>query len=104
MILLAVVSDSLLILLVVGFDELSYRRENIRSKFRCKVSRLLFAYDLVLLVSSESGLQHTLNGYAAAGNIDGIKISPSKTVVLHPFFEKSCSMFFASKQSIIETR
>ena len=50
---------------------------------RCKISWLLFANDLVFLTSLESGLQHTLNGFAAACDIAGIKISTSKTEVLH---------------------
>ena len=41
---------------------------------RCKISRLLFADDLVLLAFSESGLQHTVNGFAAACDIAGMKI------------------------------
>ena len=49
---------------------------------RCKISRLLFADDLVLLSSSESGLQHALIGFAAACDIAGTKISTSKTKVL----------------------
>ena len=32
----------------------------------CKISRLLFANDLVLLSSTEPGLQHPLNSFAAA--------------------------------------
>ena len=50
---------------------------------RCKISRLLFTDDLVLLASSESGLQHALNSFAAACDIAGIKISTSKTEILH---------------------
>ena len=50
---------------------------------RCKINRLLFADDLVFLVSSKSGLQHTLNDFAAACGIAGMKISTSKTEVLH---------------------
>ena len=42
---------------------------------RCKISRLLFADNLVLLASSESGLQLALNGFAAACDIAGMKIS-----------------------------
>ena len=38
---------------------------------------------LVLLAFFKSGLQHTLNGFAAACDIAGIKISTSKTEVLH---------------------
>ena len=48
---------------------------------RCKHSLLLFAYDLVLLAFSESGLQHALNGFAAECAIVGLKISTSKTEV-----------------------
>ena len=49
---------------------------------RCKISRLFFADDLVLLASLESGLQKALNGFAAACDIAGMKISSSKTEVL----------------------
>ena len=50
---------------------------------RCNLSRLFFADELVLLASSESGLQHALNGFAAACDIAGMKISTFKTEVLH---------------------
>ena len=50
---------------------------------RCKTFWLLFADDLVFLASSESGLQHALNGFAAACDIVGMTISTSKTEVLH---------------------
>ena len=50
---------------------------------RCKISRLLFADDSVLLASSKFGLQHALNGFAAACDIAGMKISTSKTEILH---------------------
>ena len=49
----------------------------------CKISRLLFADDLVLLSSTESGLQHALNSFADACNTTGMKISSAKTEVLH---------------------
>ena len=49
----------------------------------CKISRLLFADDLVLLSSTESGLQRALNSFADACNTDGMKISTAKTEVLH---------------------
>ena len=48
----------------------------------CKISLLLFVIDLILLASFESGLQYALNGFAAACNIAGMKISTSKTEVL----------------------
>ena len=49
----------------------------------CKISRLLFANDLVLLSSTESGLQRALNNFADACNTAGMKISTAKTEVLH---------------------
>ena len=47
-----------------------------------KISRLLFADDLVLLSSTESGLQRALNRFADACNTAGMKISTAKTEVL----------------------
>ena len=64
----------------IGQAQLNQRVCHIR---RCKISRLLFADDLVLLASLESGLQHALNGFADACDIAGMKISTSKTEVLH---------------------
>ena len=49
----------------------------------CKISRLLFTDDLVLLSSTESGLQRALNSFADACNTAGMKISTAKTGVLH---------------------
>ena len=49
----------------------------------CKISRLLFADDLVLLSSTQSGLQRALNSFADACNTAGMKISTAKTEVLH---------------------
>ena len=49
----------------------------------CKISRLLFADDLVLLSSTESGLQRALNSFADACNTAGMKISTAKIEVLH---------------------
>ena len=48
-----------------------------------KISSLLFANDLVLLPSTESGLQRPLNSFANACNTAGMKISTAKTEVLH---------------------
>ena len=49
----------------------------------CKISRLLFADDLVLLSSTEPGLQCALNSFADACNTAGMKISTAKAEVLH---------------------
>jgi len=49
----------------------------------CKINCLLFADDLVLFSSAESGLQHALNNFAATCDKAGMKISTSKTEVLH---------------------
>ena len=49
----------------------------------CKISRLLFADDLVLLSYTESGLHRGLNSFANACNTAGMKISTAKTEVLH---------------------
>ena len=49
----------------------------------CKISRLLFADDLVLFSSTESGLQRALNNFADACNTAGMKISTAKTEVFH---------------------
>ena len=47
----------------------------------CKISRLLFADDLVLLSSTDSGLQRALNSFEDACNTAGMKISTAKTEV-----------------------
>ena len=49
----------------------------------CKISRLLFADDLVLLSSTESGLKRALNSFADACNTAGMKINTDKTEALH---------------------
>ena len=49
----------------------------------CKISRLLFADDLILLYSTESGLQSELNSFADVCKAAGIKICTAKTEILH---------------------
>ena len=49
----------------------------------CKISRLLLVDELVLLSSTEPGLQRALNSFAGACDTDGMKISSAKTEVLH---------------------
>ena len=63
-------------------DKLSRTIESVTIE-RYKISQLLFADDLSLLAFSGFGLQHPLNGAAAACEISGMKISASKTEVLH---------------------
>ena len=64
-------------------NKLSQTDENVTIG-SCKISRLLLALDLILLAFSESVLQHALNGFAAAAcDIDGMKISTSKTEILY---------------------
>ena len=48
-----------------------------------KKSRLLFAVVLVLISSSDSGLQRALKSFVDACDTAGIKISTAKTEVLH---------------------
>ena len=90
----------LFIIYINGIDKFSRTNECVTIGRR-KISRLLFADKLVLLAYSEFGLQRALNGFAAAWEISGMKISASKTEVF-AFFEKCCSMFYASWRCIIE--
>jgi len=49
----------------------------------CKNNHLFFADDKVLLSSTKFGLQRALNDFVAACDNTGMKISTSKTEVLH---------------------
>ena len=49
----------------------------------CKISRLLFADDLDLLSSTESGHQRKFNSFSDACNTAGMKISTAKTELFH---------------------
>ena len=49
----------------------------------CKISRLLCADELVLLSSTEYGLQRALNSLADARDTTEMKISTAKTEVLY---------------------
>ena len=53
------------------------------SNGNCEISHLLFADDLALLFSTDSGLQRALNSFADARDTAGMKISTAKTEVLH---------------------
>ena len=73
-----ILSPLLFIIYMNWMDKLSQTDECVTIG-RCKISRLIFADDL----ASESGLQHALNDFSAACDIAGMKISTSKTEVLH---------------------
>ena len=49
----------------------------------CKIIRLLFADDLVLLSSTKSGLQRPLNSFEDACDTSGMKINTAKSEILH---------------------
>ena len=63
-------------------DKLSHTDECVIIR-RCKISQLLLADDLILVVSSESDLQHALIGFAGAFDMAGMKISFSENEILH---------------------
>ena len=75
-------SPLLFIIYMNWMDKLS-RTDECVTIGRCKISWLLFADDLVLLVSSESGLQQALYSFAATCDIAEMKISTFKTEILH---------------------
>ena len=62
-----VLSPLLFIVYMNWIDKCS-RSDECATIGNCKISRLLFANDLILLSSTESGLQHTLNSFADARN------------------------------------
>ena len=76
-----VLSPLLFIIYMNWIDKLSQTDECVTIG-RCKIRGLLFRDDLVLLASLESGLQYALNGFSAACDIAGMKISTSKTKIL----------------------
>jgi len=47
----------------------------------CRINHLVFADDLVLLASSQQGLQHALDRFSAASDRAGMKINTKKTEV-----------------------
>ena len=77
-----VLSTLLFIIYINSMDKLSRTNECVTIG-RCKIGRLLFGDNFVLLAFSEKGLQHALNGFAAACDIAKMKISTSKTEMLH---------------------
>ena len=77
-----VLSPLLFIIYMNWIDKLSRINEYVTIG-RCNISWLFFTDDLVLLASSESGLLQALNSFAPACDTAGMKISSSKTGVLH---------------------
>ena len=68
----------------------------------CKISRLLFVDDLVLLSSTESSLQRALNSFADACDTSRKKTSMAKTEVLHLSRNPDHPVRVASEWSNIE--
>ena len=54
-----------------------------KKQLKNQKSRLLFAYDLVLLSFTESGLQRAFHSFADACDKAGMETSTAKTEVLH---------------------
>ena len=77
-----VLSPLLFIVYVKWIDKCS-QADECAATGNCKISRLLFADDLVLLSLTESGLQHASNSFGNACDSAGMKISTAKTEVLH---------------------
>ena len=77
------VLSSLLFIVYMNWIDKCSQADECASIGNCKISPLLFADDLVLLSSTESGLQRALNSFADACNTAGMKISTAKTEVLH---------------------
>ena len=77
------VLSSLLFIVYMNWIDKCSQADECATIRNCKISRLLFAYDLVLLFSTESGRERALNGFADACNTAGMKIRTAKTEVLH---------------------
>ena len=77
-----VLSTLLFIVYMIWIDKCTQADES-ATIGNCKISRLLFADGLVLLSSTESGLQRTFKSFADAFNTAEMKISTVKTKVLH---------------------
>ena len=77
------VLSPLLIIVYMNWTDKCSQADECATIGNCKISRLLFADDLVLLSSTESGLQRALNSFADVCNTAGMKISTTKTEILH---------------------
>ena len=77
------VLSSLFFIVYVNWIDKCSQADECASIGNCKISPLLFADDLVLLSSTESGLHRALNSFADACNTAGMKISTAKIEVLH---------------------
>ena len=75
--------DNLLFVIYMNWISKSSQSDECATIGNCKISRLLFTDDLVLLSSTESCLRRELNRFADACDTTGMKISAAKTEVLH---------------------
>ena len=77
------VLSSLFFIVYMNWMDKCSQGEECASIENYKISRLLFADELVLLSSTESGFQSALNSFADARDTAEMKISTAKTEVLH---------------------
>ena len=77
-----VLSPLLFIVYMSWIDKCS-QADECASIENCKISRLLFADELVLLSSTESDFQRALNSFVDTHDTAEMKISTAKTEVLH---------------------
>ena len=77
------VLSPLLFIVYMNWIDKSGQADECATIGNCKISRQLFADDLVLLSSTESGLQRALNSFADACNTGRMKIIMAKTELLH---------------------
>jgi len=63
----------------------------------CRITCLLLADDVILLASSEKGLEHALDRFSAVCDQAGLKISTAKTEIL--FLQKPKPVHAASSNA-----
>ena len=77
------VLSSLLFIVYLNWIDKRSQADECATIGNCKISRLLFADDLILVSSTESDLQRALSSFADACDTAGMKISTAKTEILH---------------------
>ena len=77
------VLSSLLFIVYMNWIDKCGQADECASIENCKINRLLFADDVVLISSTESGLQRTLNSFADTRDAAEMKISTAKSEIIH---------------------